>query len=544
MAPNKGAIDQHEVGLSNPYSHCPLSSMGNGLHTNRYIGGKSYLKYFHDDIWQESEELCDKLGFTAAAAFLVFQIFANIDANQHGIVEADACTKFIGGTPNAFTKRVFFIGKKDNEDGSKPGFTFTEFIIKLWAFCSLSSEGLARYTFEIFDPDNEGIVEKPDLETMFRMLYGTTEHDERYLSIYPFDSRDRITKADFISNSFKKMKFPLLKPAIEYQTKIRRRIGGRALWRYLAQYRSSHFRSFDSEAMTLAEALLDIVQFEDPNRRKEKATAAALLEYNRLQVELENKALTEQLVTREAELAEEQRRRDLLNENRHMVKAKANLDKWRRHMMDTEYTTLNASQRQDHKEQLYELLDTYVNEFNEFWEWKDNKDISITEGTEGDHEYRYLDHMKTSEGKAMKQLMLLVCIYRILAERFRQEKANKSNKYLLPMSLPTGKEEKKSEKEVYTETFLPELESFLAKMVSALLARALSLFSIPSYLPISSFVKKRRSRKMLTPSWTRSCVIGSWKKSPTNQKRRLRRSTRTGTTGKRRKNALTRCCRT
>ena len=48
------------------------------------------------------------------------------------------------------------------------------------------------------DPDNNKILEKPDLETMYRMIYETETHDPFHIDIFPLDNNNRITKDIFI----------------------------------------------------------------------------------------------------------------------------------------------------------------------------------------------------------------------------------------------------------------------------------------------------------------------------------------------------------
>ena len=82
----------------------------------------------------------------------------------------------------------------------------------------------ARYAFEIFDVDNRWVLEKPDLETMFKLLYNTEEHDETYIAKYPYSGEERqIHKDDFIDHSARKKK--LVQPVIDYRDRLRNCMG-------------------------------------------------------------------------------------------------------------------------------------------------------------------------------------------------------------------------------------------------------------------------------------------------------------------------------
>eukprot|EP01037_Dinobryon_pediforme_P036385 gene36385-43306_t len=118
-----------------------------------------------------------------------------------------------------FTERIFsreFLShieiedlRDDAEEKFQPteDYSFKEFIIIVWHFCTLNNGGIARYIFEIFDPGNLGTLEKADVEAMYRFLFDTAEHDERCINaIYPFDENEKISKEDFILYSSAKTK--------------------------------------------------------------------------------------------------------------------------------------------------------------------------------------------------------------------------------------------------------------------------------------------------------------------------------------------------
>lgn len=129
----------------------------------------------------------------------------------------------------------------------------------MWHYCSLSYSGIARYIFEIFDPDNIGKLEKADVEAMYRLLFDTSEHDEQCINaIYPFDEDDKIFKDDFIQYSSAKTKklnaggkssklfslsgpsynnTDMIWPAIQVQEVLRKTLGGSAAWKSVTNFR-------------------------------------------------------------------------------------------------------------------------------------------------------------------------------------------------------------------------------------------------------------------------------------------------------------------
>lgn len=87
-------------------------------------------------------------------------------------------------------------------------------------------------------------------------------------------------------------------------------------------------------------------------------------------------------------------------------------------------------------------------------------------GTDLDHEYRYRDHMKTSQGMAMKQLMNLVCVWRSIGAGVEKEKLVREEKRL-KRGLKAEDEKQVPEKHVVANQYLPQLEAFLERSVDS-----------------------------------------------------------------------------
>jgi hypothetical protein len=114
-----------------------------------------------------------------------------------------------------------------------------------------------RYVFEIFDPDNNMWIEQAEVEAIYRMLYDTTDHDTKHIQVVKFDDRNRISKEKFIKHVRSK-KF-LIRPALDYQKRVRRMLGGLIMWEGLTGYRKRHFSVFDSKSTTLEDSFRAII---------------------------------------------------------------------------------------------------------------------------------------------------------------------------------------------------------------------------------------------------------------------------------------------
>jgi hypothetical protein len=131
-------------------------------------------------------------------------------------------------------------------------------LLSLFSFVSPNlGLGLGRYIFEIFDPQNNLWIEQAEVEAIYRMLYDTTDHDTKHIQLIKFDDRQRISKDKFIKHVRSK-KF-LIRPALDYQKRVRRMLGGLIMWEGLTGYRKRHFSVFDSKSTTLEDSFRAII---------------------------------------------------------------------------------------------------------------------------------------------------------------------------------------------------------------------------------------------------------------------------------------------
>lgn len=150
--------------------------MGNA-NAHRYIGGKRPDKYFREDVWPVQDELFSKLQLDEKRSIYLFRCFVKIDKDESQSVDVNECFDYFGGRRTRFTERVFLC-RNYRKEGECVGLTFVDFAIALWNYCTFNYALMAQYVFEIFDPENEGVIEKADVETMYKMLYACDEHDE------------------------------------------------------------------------------------------------------------------------------------------------------------------------------------------------------------------------------------------------------------------------------------------------------------------------------------------------------------------------------
>ena len=451
-----------------------MGSSASVVKKKRYIGGKLMPKFFNEEVWPVYISLFDKLNLDEYGAYAIFIIFANMDVENRGELSQEECYQYIGGKRTAFTDRIFFIDKKVTVKGEVARMKFDEWLIMLWSFCTLTVGGMARLAFEVFDPDNRLIIERPDVEAMFRMLYATVEFDDRYVSCYQFNDYGEIDKSDFVEESCRKKAFMLMNPIINYQDRVRKCVGGIKLWKLLTKYRMTQFGNFDSSADSLNLSVKAIVTYVDIAKERKRQDNERKLEDNRLRLEAEKEQLLLEQKRREAQLEAEKEEAERNAEDGKMKVALKRYKRFKEQQQKVEFTVETVWDKHEVKEQLYIFLDDYINEHNIYWEWKDKQTMQLAEGTDGDKEYRYKDYLRNEHGKLFYQLLELTYlfeealsnVYKELTRKAKKKSINKNKKdSSVLQAIQDDKNRKKTNKEMYTEQMSLSLRTYLDRFM-------------------------------------------------------------------------------
>eukprot|EP00605_Chrysophyceae_sp_TOSAG23-4_P002503 GSChrysophyteH1.ASY1.ANO1.2766.1 assembled CDS len=383
--------------------------------------GKIPEKYWKEDLWPKMEDLLMKLHIDEQRGIDMFLAFCAMDTDCGGTVDVEECFAYLGGQRSRFTERIWFTEPKINEDGEhEEGLAFEEFAIVCWNYCTMSAYQLGQVSFEIFDVEKADQLEQPDIEAMYRLLWDCEEHDDYYVNQVPYDKNDGfITKDKFCEHVAKKKH--IIEPAINYQKRLRSKMGGYILWENLAGFRRRMFSVYDNKAATQAEAVLQIVASEDPNRRARKMAAEGLLLEKKMAMEAKAREAEEELRAIERSRAEEQKRKEMSAEDRFMKLYWVALDEKRSKFEATEFLVDDSWKRREMRLELYDLLDSYKQAADEYWENKDAKELEVMCGTDEDHEARYKDLIKTPDGKVTFEFTRLKHAIRHQIEKYEQK---------------------------------------------------------------------------------------------------------------------------
>jgi hypothetical protein len=317
--------------------------------------------------------------------------FVEIDIDESGTVEQEESLKYFGGVKTKFTERLFYVEQEDPHNAV--GLEFGPWAMEVWSFLSLDYSQIARFCFEIFDVDKKGAIEKADVETLYRMLYDCDDPDPYYISQLPFDAALSISKADFCLYCSRHRH--IIQPAINYQRKLRRRIGGNSMWEGLAGYRRRVLQAQVTGRLTLTDAAQAIFEAEDPARRRRKLAAEAVLKEQAAKIGFEQEMAEREARQREKQLAREKKMAGRSAEMIKMKKCWKEFEKKKKEFVEAEYTTDDIWMRREHRLDLFKLLDAWHEAAQKHWAKHDKITLDMSHGTEEDHMMRYMDFLGT-----------------------------------------------------------------------------------------------------------------------------------------------------
>ena len=216
----------------------------------------------------------------------------------------------------------------------------------------------ARYVYEIFDVDFDGFVEGGDIGAMYRMIYDAEEHDTKIVTTFPLDNNGKITKEKFIK--YVKSKKSLIKPVIEYQSRLRKCLGGLIMWEQLTGYRKRNFAVYDQKSRTLDEAFVAIINSPNPYEKEPPLTATEKIIMEQDKIRAAAEAAQHQLAEFERIRADERKKALSTQEDRAMNLAWMALEAKKHAFEALEFTTSNIMERKEERDQLYVLYDRAV----------------------------------------------------------------------------------------------------------------------------------------------------------------------------------------
>lgn len=168
-----------------------------------------------------------------------------MDDDDSGTCDQSECLAYFGGWRTRFTERIWWTPSEDNETAQIKGLEFRQFSIVIWSFCSLTYAQLGRMLWEVFDVDRKDVLERADLVAMYKFVYDCEEAEDKHIDEFPFDANSKILKDNFIEHCPKGRRY-MIQPIIDYQKRVRRKVGGVSRWEQLSGFRRRFFQVYDA----------------------------------------------------------------------------------------------------------------------------------------------------------------------------------------------------------------------------------------------------------------------------------------------------------
>ena len=472
--------------------------MGAIMTKQRYMQGKVPQKYYATEMWPQVQALFLKLGLEEAKGLELFLTFCKMDADASGDVDVDECFRYLGGARTKFTERIWHAEKRFDDDGKEVlGLPFLEFSIIVWNYCTLSPYLLARTLFEIFDVEGVHTLEKPDICTMYRMVYDCDEHDEYYVNQIQLNKEGCITKDDFCEQVSKHRH--LIDPCLSYQARLRRKMGGFIMWEALSGFRRRYFLPLDTNATTCNQALLSILAAEDPNKHKRKKLADELLAEQKAKAEEAEAAASKEIAEIERERERKKRSAELAAEDRFMNAAWIALEKKRYEFEDLEFSVERAWEVKERRDELYALFDTFLEKAKEYWDVQDEKEMRLTIGTDQDHEARYRDFMRTPEGQLLRMRTVARIALTAKLEEMEEARLKKAHR----VTGPPRKTDKQSEIEGAIEEL--EVKAAIELQIRNMKAKGASKRQLAAIKPVDYNDETKLMKSLCNRKFIREC---------------------------------------
>ena len=184
----------------------------------------------------EVVETADKLMLFKYQVDGLYGAFRKLDLDDSGSVSLDEFCSYYRIERSAFTDLVFKLIDRDNTNN----FDFQEFMIFCYYYLTLADKELSSFTFEIFDFNNNGVLDRDEVHILIKLMWGRDKfekntHLKKTLEKLECNIDGDITKSAFMT--FAK-KYPFaLSPAFHIQHTLQGGVCGRKFWEIVQEQR-------------------------------------------------------------------------------------------------------------------------------------------------------------------------------------------------------------------------------------------------------------------------------------------------------------------
>ena len=219
------------------------------------------------ELFNKLQVLCKKLHLNTRDVKAMFRMFGSIDVDGSGVISMLEFLNFFGLEQTEFNKRTFQL--MDTDKSGK--IDFVEFVGAIYNYCTFTWQGLCRYAFDLFDDDQSGFLDVPEVIDLVRYVYGKPLDDKvmKILENIDEDMSGTITFKEFCK---KNKNYPsLLFPAFHMQEVLRSKCLGPAFWTATTIRRHKGKDQTDEDVIALLQKMEVEAQEAEAKRKKKEA---------------------------------------------------------------------------------------------------------------------------------------------------------------------------------------------------------------------------------------------------------------------------------
>ena len=228
--------------------------MGNSNLRSKNLKKDSHIPFYQklSHLKKYEDLFADGLMLSESRLQLLYEIFVEIGFTGNGFrsfhgssLSLDSIYLFIDEENNKFISKLFSLFDRQ--------LNFRSFVLSIWDFCSVPSTNIPYYFFDLYDENNNGILDVNEVKNMFADLFGDqckkdknalhVLHDLNAIGLSP---KMRLNKKDFFE--FTKKHSFLLQHGRMIHQKLRSKIIGDSFWDQICTERFKAGGNFNPES--------------------------------------------------------------------------------------------------------------------------------------------------------------------------------------------------------------------------------------------------------------------------------------------------------
>lgn len=137
------------------------------------MGGSTSTLYAVE-LKQEWLDVFYAMKLTRNEVVNLYEMYNGMDCDEFGVISVDKLFAHFGIERTYMAERIFSAFENDQPTN----IDFYDFVLSLCKFCTMGSEAIAVFAFDVYDADADGILSATECLRMLAELVGTAKEHE------------------------------------------------------------------------------------------------------------------------------------------------------------------------------------------------------------------------------------------------------------------------------------------------------------------------------------------------------------------------------